>query len=358
MKTELLDWLELNEPTLFKAMETVEHGYLGEEPNPYHLEGTVLTHTKMVMTQAQKFNTIELYICAMLHDSGKPFVFEDNDETRRRRFTNHEAVSTFIAKPILDKLLETYIFDKDIVIKTIARHGSLYNYMSNGRILPKHFNKIASMFKTSYELKMLRDFFYCDHTGRIQEVAKVDIDDVMGDFNTIIKIIDDSYKGTEVIPKEVVTVLIGLPRSGKSTYVANKYPDGTAGLVDVISRDDLVMEFGEGETYSEKWKSLTDELQKDIDKKLMENFHKSSKVKNPMIIDMTNMSKKSRRKWLNDSKMKDYYKQAVVFIEPLEVLMGRMTDDKNIPEGVIRSMMRSFVFPDYTEFDHIEIFQG
>lgn len=355
MKNKLIEWLIENETDLVLEMQETFHGYMGIEDNPYHMEGSIWTHTKMVMDQADKFNTIELYIAAMLHDIGKVKVWEDKPESKRRRFTSHEAVSTFMAKPILEKLQETYIFDKMAVLETIAKHGSLYNYFTDGRINPKHFEKIASSFKSKKALEMLKDFYYCDHEGRIQEVPSAPIEYVINDFDTIIKMIDDTYKGTQVLPSKQVTVLIGTPRSGKSTYVANKYPNGTAGFVDVISRDDLVEEYGEGKTYSEKWKSLSKEGQKDIDKKLQEKFHSSGKIGNSMIIDMTNMSRKSRRKWLTDNKLKDYYKKAVLVLVDKETVMSRMNDEKYIPEGVIDSMMCSFVYPDYNEFDHIEV---
>ena len=358
MKQKLLDWFYKNYPELVHEMNNTEHGYLGTEPNPYHLEGSILRHSKMVMEQAKKYDILELYIIAMLHDIGKTKVQEDIHDKKRRRFVNHEAVSVFMAEPILDKLLKTYTFDKDIVLKTIARHGSLYNYMKNGRILPKHFNKIARMFKTSYELDMLKIFFYCDHTGRIQNITKVNIEDIMSDFNTIIGMINDSCIDTEVIPEKTLTILIEPPRVGKSTYISTLLELQSDKVGTIISRDVLVEKFGKGNSYSEKWKSLTNKDQKDIDKELQMQFQNAVKQGKSIIVDMTNISKKSRRKWINPCKQKDYYVKCIVFIEPKEVLMSRMTPEKNIPEKVIDLMMRSFVFPDYSEADEITIFKG
>lgn len=344
-KAELVTWFKKYEPELFKEMLEVHHGYMGIEPNPYHLENEIWKHTEMVLDQAMKFNSLEILISALLHDIGKVKVYEDNHEKHRRSFINHEAMSVFMAEPILNELQKTYKFNKELVLKTIAFHGSLYNYFKDGRINPKYFLKISKMFKIQ-ELEMLRDFYVCDHEGRIQEVQKGDINDVIKDFNTIIKMIPSST--TNTVTDKFLVVLVGPPRVGKS-YFTNTLKNDSV----IISRDNLVEKYGTGNSYSEKWRSLTQEDQKNIDKELMRNFHNATKAQKNVIIDMTNMSGKSRKKWISDPKVKNYFKIAEVFIKPKEVLMSRMTPEKNIPEKVIDSMMRSFVFPNYSDFNKI-----
>ena len=67
-------------------------------------------------------------------------------------------------------------------------------------------------------------------------------------------------------------------------------------------------------TYSEIFKSLTDDEQKSIDIQLMRDYKLALNAGENIVIDMTNMSKKSRAKFLNGYKgLKDYTKQAVVF---------------------------------------------
>ena len=95
--------------------------------------------------------------------------------------------------------------------------------------------------------------------------------------------------------------------------------------------------------------------QKEIDSLLMTQYQEALKLEKNIIVDMTNMSKKSRKKWLNDSKTSGYFKLAKVFIEPKSVLMSRMTPEKSIPEFVIDSMMKSFVYPNLEEFKRVDL---
>lgn len=110
---------------------------------------------------------------------------------------------------------------------------------------------------------------------------------------------------------------------------------------------------GVGGTYSEKWDSVADEGQRQIDRALQEDFNKALKDGSNIIIDMTNMSKKSRRKWIANAK--DYHKVARVFIEDTETLLSRNSPKKTISRGLTESMQRRFVMPTYDEFDTIEI---
>jgi predicted kinase len=167
------------------------------------------------------------------------------------------------------------------------------------------------------------------------------------DINSITKLMKNE-EDTKTFTKKL-TVLIGPPRAGKTTH-CSKLTNSVH-----ISRDLLVEEVGKDTTYSEKWKSLSDLEQGDIDKLLNKNYQDALKSGKNIIVDLTNMSKKSRKKWLSDSKTEDYLKVAKVFIEPKSVLMGRMTEEKNIPEYVIDNMMKSFVWPSLEEFDLVEL---
>ena len=164
----------------------------------------------------------------------------------------------------------------------------------------------------------------------------------------------DSIRKAQEIKNDkeaTLTILVGPPRSGKSTYCENVSSEV------VVSRDIGVEAVGVGATYSDKWNSLTKDDHKLIDSLVSERFNRLVKEKSDIVIDMTNMSKKSRRKWLSDGRVKKNYKtKAIVFIESPACLLSRNTPQKTISVDVITRMMRNFVYPNYEEFDSIEIF--
>jgi predicted kinase len=154
------------------------------------------------------------------------------------------------------------------------------------------------------------------------------------------------YDENKILPEKTITVLTGLPRAGKSTYCK------MLKNVTIISRDDILMQYAkEGETYSEVWKRLQDTDQKDIDKELQSRFNKAVKSGDNIVIDMTNTSKKSRRKWLANAK--GYFKKCIVFPTGIKTCDSRNAPDKNIPKDVLESMSKRFVVPLYDEFDYI-----
>lgn len=350
---EIIKIFLANHLDLYKKMNEVDHAFGGWKPNKFHLEGSIWTHTCMVMKEAQNMRnpTLVTKLAALCHDLGKPFVYKDIDEKERRRFSQHEAVSTFYAKEVLES------FDvsdeiKKRVLYVVANHGSMYNFFDDGGITDANKEKLAAKY-SSVEFDDLVEFYKCDHEGRFFEEEQTDRcnTDVYHDFLEIKDMIEvEETSGIELSVKDKsIIVLIGPPRAGKSTWVANNYSYGTW----VISRDGLVEDHGVGENYSEKWASLTPENQKEIDKILMQDFAAALKLDNDIIIDMTNMSKKSRKKWLHQAK--GYNKIAKVFIESKSCLLSRNSPDKFIPEFIIDSMMKNFVYPLADEFDHVEV---
>jgi len=77
-----------------------------------------------------------------------------------------------------------------------------------------------------------------------------------------------------------------------------------------------------------------------------------------VIIDATNMYRKSRKQFLDIAKNYNAEKVAIVFKEDKKTLLERNKKrgeegGRNVPEEIIQKMLDKFEHPDLNEFDHI-----
>lgn len=139
-------------------------------------------------------------------------------------------------------------------------------------------------------------------------------------------------------------MLIGVPCSGKTTYAKNLMAADANNQWTYISRDDLVMEHGkEWPTYNEAWSKVDQRL---IDRELNDAIEKAVAAKQNIILDMTNLTVKSRRAKL--SKLtEDYTKIAAVFNSDEQTIFKRNKEreGKVIPAFVINRMMEQYEAP-------------
>lgn len=134
--------------------------------------------------------------------------------------------------------------------------------------------------------------------------------------------------------KNKLYVLVGVPGSGKSTWVKNQ--EWAVGIP-VVSTDNFIDEYAEqqGKTYNEVF-----EERMPVAVKLMANqVHICKANKSDIIWDQTSTSVGARRKKFN--MLPDYYKIAVVFKTPDPAELERRLNSrpgKNIPKHVQASM--------------------
>lgn len=144
--------------------------------------------------------------------------------------------------------------------------------------------------------------------------------------------------------------LIGVPASGKTTWVANQ--EWAKDCVHV-STDEFVEAFAkqQGKTYNEVFDAympLAVQLMAD-------KVVKAREEGKDIIWDQTSMSIKSRKRKFN--MLRDYEHIAVVFKTPEPDELKRRLDSrpgKNIPDHVMKSMMDNFDMPT-TDEGFIEI---
>lgn len=308
--------------------------------NPYHLEGNIWEHTLLVCKQAENAS-YEVKIAALLHDIGKPSTRKVNPKNGRVSFFNHDAVSAFMSLEIL-KREELGLSKKQIahIFNLIALHTQIY------KLTPEQLKEIGNKELVTDLIELGK----ADHAGRFHTAGDTVIPEINDVFGEVLSGVSSTKRGGHYSTKEKeVIVLVGLPASGKSTYV-KEFKSINKGAF-VVSRDSLITSQFPEEDYNEAWENVDhDKINQDL-----QVLFKDSKKEELVVVDMTHMSKKSRRKSLShfDS---SYKKKAVVFLTDLETNMLRNSQrcGKVIDKEVIDKMMRSFYPPTLEEFDEIE----
>jgi len=137
-----------------------------------------------------------------------------------------------------------------------------------------------------------------------------------------------------------VILLVGPPLSGKDTFLnTHDFSD-----FNIISRDDIVLKLSNTNDYTKAWNSVDQKL---VDSTLHNNIMTSIQNNENVILNLTNLSKKSRNKHL--SKFPHIYsKIAIVFPKlDFDIYLNRnekrkITDNKFIPIEVLRNMIASW----------------
>jgi predicted kinase len=141
--------------------------------------------------------------------------------------------------------------------------------------------------------------------------------------------------------KSKVILLVGPPLSGKDTYLKTQdYSDYV-----IISRDDILMSLHDTDDYSSAFNTVN---QKEVDKILNQKIQDSIGEKRNVIINMTNLSKKSRNKHLCKFSNIHYDKIAIVFpkLNLCDYInrndKRKVDENKFIPVNVIQTMIENW----------------
>lgn len=356
MKTmsELIEWFQLNYPYIVHQMRNCNHnrelfdkedycqnadGSMNYDldVNPYHQEGDIWTHTMMVCKQAENSPYL-IKIAALLHDIGKPDTRNINPKNGYVSFFNHDAVSAFKALNIL-KRPELNLKNSDIIhiFNLIALHTQVFK---------QDLDQLQNTFMGNQELAddLIR-LGTADSDGRFTSTPSHTRKDF---FNVPIL-------GKKESKKEVI-IMCGVPGSGKSTYIDKNFPEAV-----IVSRDNCLMDVATSQfpdknfTYNEAFKKVNQKL---VDKALKGRFFTAKcagDTGTTIVVDMTHMSKKSRKKSLSYFGP-EYKKKCVVMLTDLETIYLRNQNrtGKVIDNRVIQRMMKSFYPPMLNEFDEIE----
>lgn len=362
---ELVTFIQREFPLLVNAMKQADHHYDSENLNPYHLEGDVWTHTMMVLQEAERLiraglfrnREDELRIAALLHDLGKPMAREEVEETKRVRFIGHEGASFHLAIKVLDSIFDKFygrepgsLPMKRNILESISFHDVIWKGLNTDKF-EKTFNRRFQFNKRLAELVL--GVSLADGAGRFYSESKRQPDTGAVYERVMNEIGQLSYPQLISKPRDLknctndVILMVGLPGSGKSTFVEQYIPDNYV----VISRDNLVEEYAQkhGITYDEAWKA------EDFDAVVDKQIRSTISEKRSVVIDKTHMGPKSRRRSLAPFP-KSYAKTAVVITEDFDTIVERSIArvGKTITDRVLRDMTLRFRPPTYDDFDYIE----
>lgn len=292
---------KLHFPDLYRAMEECEHN------SPYHQEGSVLTHTKMVYNHAMQNypeNKI-VQLAALLHDIGKPSAMRVDPRDNKTRFNGHEGYSTFLAREILE-YFNLSREEKIQILNLISLHG-------------------VNIEQLQYpNLEAMRE---CDMKGRISSK----------------ELREYPRRQFLILPKNpthTVTIMIGLPGAGKSTLAESLN-------LPIISRDDIITNMFPDKTYNEAYNFMQNDklAHMGVGAKFEMTIRTAAKEQKDIVIDMTMLSLSSRRSMM--TKFPNAKFKAIVVMPPLPIVKERASKrpGKEMSDKVYEHMLPTFTMP-------------
>ena len=335
-------------PELYENMKDSEHGDIDNGYFPdYHLGESVWTHTLMVVSHMviQLKDTVssrgkELLLAALLHDIGKPQARFFNKEKEKIVFYGHDSISTFLALDIIQEIDPTITEEQKLyTLKLINYHQILFDVTKD--MTNKAVQKLANKFndeKLFADLIILR---YCDFSGNISKSTQ------STSWNKTCEIMDLIKTHPIEENKPTVTLMVGLPASGKSTYIKENW-----GERNILSRDALLMSIANISSkfpvdYSTAFRTVD---QKEVDKLHEEELRIRLKSKISFVIDRTNLTHKGRMKFINRARQAGFSIKIIVFLVDMQTIIDRNAqrtffENKDIPIEVIKKMMKNFNIP-------------
>lgn len=349
---ELIDWAE--EQPWCRAMAACV------QDSEWHAEGNVWTHTKMVLGELTKLDEWPslnpedraiLNFTALLHDSAKPLSTEVDPETGRVRSPKHAVRGEHLARSIL-RDLGCDLLTREHIARLIRYHG-------RPAFLLEREEPLNEVVRLSWLLnnRLLYLFAIADTRGRDTDSMNRPeenlhywklLSEESNCFSQPYPFQTNHARYTyfrqrqpnlHYVPHESftshVTVMAGLPGSGKNTWLSQNKP-----LLPVVSLDDIRDELDVDPT----------DNQGRVAQLARERCRELLRAGTSFAFNATNTLKQTRGRWLD--LFFDYGAHIeIVYLEPRidEILKQNKSREKDVPEAVILKLANKCEPPTWLE---------
>lgn len=262
----------------------------------------------------------ELRMALLFHDLGKPYTSTPNKkDPNKTSYPKHEHKSVELAEKWLSYYEAPNTF-KQTVVDIIQLH------MAKDIRLEKLREKVG-----------LRTGLLVLQAHLADSLARINMKDTISvlhqrieDFKLFqpIKIVQDPLKPEMVI-------LIGLPRSGKSSFARLCYPNSTIVSRDIIRERDLS---AKGDMSQEGYVTTT--FNKELTTAISQRRH--------IVLDNCNVQSKYRKQFIKQARASGYNVKAVVIDTKYDIILDNAKKE-GFPIAVIASMRNRFAFPTLEE---------
>ncbi|MGB0582033.1 MAG: AAA family ATPase [Limisphaerales bacterium] len=332
----------------------------------WHAEGDVWTHTALVCQQLLELDAwaelarreqLILLFTALFHDSGKPATTMTDPDTGRVSSPTHALRSLGIVREALTELGCNYATREEIAM--LVRFHGRPNFLLEKESPEDELIRLSWLLRH----RLLSFFVLADTRGRDTESMDRPEDNLRlwqlvaeenGCFDQPYRFANDQarflwFRGElsslHYVPPEkfrcTVTLMSGLPGSGKDTWLERNRPE-----LPVVALDDLRTELGIDPTGN----------QGEVVQLGRERCREQLRTGSDFAFNATNITRQTRKKWID--LFADYGARVkIVYVEPplTEIRRNNRQRKSPVPEEVISKLFRRLEPPTLTECHALEL---